>query len=194
MNQRIVVEAGVGSKWLEGDVLDEVVGAQASGEGDVTLPVDADLLKRSGIGGYFRRSWGRGIVAASGLPSHVVPITMYLSSKHRHIEWAARLGVEEMQAHRYLTELRKGAHVDIDGSLRLAADGSQPSPAQVGVKASGNEGTTLRGLSIRDLESKTVLIRGTAEVFVPQSGYYGLSLYGRAPGFRVMWVAASQIV
>jgi hypothetical protein len=164
-------------------------------DGIELLPVDLDLLSRSPIGGYFRRSYGEGLVLDSNLPKRFVGATLFLSQYCQMIYWKAE--IVAMQDVALRIRERAGNALELEGSLTLIADTAQHTPfGHVGLKAPSP--FDFRQLQRQKLEVEksmtpyTWVIGGQAPIYVPQDGIYGLALYGRAMSFRLNWFAVTQ--
>jgi hypothetical protein len=184
MQSWIVVE-DLEKRYLEGEVVDETKARQAESWGAVLLPVDPDTVRRSGVGGYYRRAWGKGLTLSNPTPRMVAPLMLFMSKANSRLIWRARLVPDDAVVGRWL----EGA--TFEGFLRIVPDSSQESPHRFGA-------TEQKGLEMRELPAARrlaggVVVGGEVAVFVPQDGHYGAALHGVIGGFRVQWLAASQV-
>jgi hypothetical protein len=174
----IVVEDPKG-EYYEGSLVTEQRAAQLRARGVAMLPVDPQLFKLSGAGGYFKRSWGAGWPLDTPYPVMAAKMILYCDQTHLQLHWLARLAPQEDGKN------LGAAH----GALRLAADTGQrannmkltPVGMPVDVRLLGEPdergGWTVGGLS---------------RIATPGDGHYGLALYGNAPGLTLLWAAVTN--
>lgn len=174
-------------KYFEGELLDTVRAKQCESWGAVVLPFDEALSKRSGVGGYYRRAFGEGLSMAANatIPRAVGQMTLFLANgSTSRISWKARIVPDAATVSGWV------AGKTFEGTLRLIPDGSQESPFRFGL---GNQtACDMRALPQTARTAGGLVISGEADVTVPQDGLYGVALFGRVPGFRLRWLAASQ--
>lgn len=182
----IVVE-DLERKYFEGELLDTVRAKQAESWGAVVLPIDVALSKRSGVGGYYRRAFGEGLPMAGNamIPRAVGQMTLFLAQGSHKLTWKARVVPEAATLPGWI------AGSTYEGSIRIIPDGSQESPFRFGL---GNQNAhDMRAVLTTARTPQGLVISGDADVTVPQDGLYGVALYGRVAGFRLRWLAASQV-
>lgn len=164
----------------EGEIITGNAVGVARARGAVLLPIELDLLRRGGVSGWVKRSYGRGwrydaVAAARGCP-----LVLHVTAGYPGIEWAARLQADDPA----------GAPVNTAGSLRLAAD-----TAQAGAQAAGISPDTspvaLPALGAPDKQGGWT-IGGRSRLMATSDMMVGLQLYGQIGGARVIWFAASQ--
>ena len=183
--QQIVVWDSTDDFW-EGSLVDDTRAGQLSARGVALLPVAPELFKRSGVGGYMKRSWGAGWPLDSIAPRVVAPLTLFCNPAHRNIHWKARLVCDAS----VLAKVEAGER--FEGMLRLTADRGQATPFYAGFSPDPNEPVVdIRKLGKPDADGGWT-VGGSGVASIPQEGHYGFALYGAAPGLRVAWVAASQ--
>jgi hypothetical protein len=176
--EMIVVEDPKG-EYYEGSLVGRQRAIQLQARGVVLLPVEPDLFKLSGAGGYFRRAWGSGwpLDAAHAVMS--CRMVLFCDPLHLNLHWAARLVSAEVsipasQPH---------------GFLRISADTSQRTPHNVRLTPVGLPVDT-RTLGPQD-DRGGWTVGGRALMSCPGEGHYGMALYGHAPGMRILWAAVS---
>lgn len=164
----------------EGEIITGNAIGVAKARGAVLLPVELDLLRRGGVSGWSKRSYGRGwrydaVAAARGCP-----LALHVTAGFPIVEWVARLHADDPE----------GAPVNTAGSLRLAAD-----TAQAGAQAAGLAPETspvaIPSLGPPDAQGGWT-IGGRSRVMASSDMLLGLQLYGQIGGARVLWFAASQ--
>lgn len=176
----IVVETSasdVRSTFYEGELISGPMARSLRGEGVAVLPCDPDLVRRGGISGWSKRSFGAGYVYDSLMPRAGASVALMLAPDRTRICWAARL---------VPTDGLRG------GQLYFAGD-----PTQFGAGLAGLAGGTavlIEHLDEPDAaggwtiggESRLTAIAGAAAPL-------GVTLYGTARGIAVRWLAASQV-
>lgn len=175
----IVVWDPEGEFW-EGALIDHRgTWHKVAGRGGVVLPCVPDLFRRSGVGGYHKRSWGSGIPLDGTAPRQVSPMLVYAVPELRMVHWAARL-------------VPGGAPRTRTGFLRLAPDGTQAVPNRMGLTSdpAAPDNVTIDKLGPADARGGWN-VGGHCLIAVPGPGHYPLSLYGVADGLRVAWSAVS---
>jgi hypothetical protein len=177
---RIVVWDPEGEYW-EGALVDETRARVLEARHVVTLPVDASLLKRGGVAGYHRRSWGAGWPLDHFTPRMACPLTMFVDQAHRTVDWVARLALDPG---------KPGAKPeDLMGQLRLVGDGAQGGADHASLTPN-TPAVDVRTLAVAD-EWGGWTVGGRCTMHAPADRHYGFSLYGTAPGLRVLWAAVS---
>lgn len=181
---RVVAWDPSGEYW-EGSL----VAAGAEGamrlRGAVLLPVDPELFRMSGIGGYFRRSWGAGWPLDHLAPRSCCPATLFVPALHRTLHWRLRLVPDAAWA----VAASKGERFT-QGQLTVAADVSRAGGHRAGV-------TPSRSPYQADELGKTDghggwTVEGHAILHPPADSYYEFSVYGTMPGVRAAWFAVSS--
>ena len=189
--QHVVVWDPRGEYW-DGAVVGELKAHQLRALGVATLPVDAGLMAKNGVAGYFRRSFGAGVPLSPVIPQRAAMVLLWTTAgQGQRLFWRARL-----QATFHVVAGLDGAeHLvrdELDGQLRLVAD-----TAQVGAYPQGfvayDEGAVAytRGLGEPDKWGGWT-VGGCVQLGQQLEGFMGLSLYGAARGARLAWVAVSQ--
>ena len=180
----IVLDDPEGVFWEGGIITEErlrsIAGGASAGKGArevATLPVEPVLFGANAIAGYFRRGWGGGYPLATDIPKVHCPMALFLSQRHRTVNWKARILPT------------KGAQ--IGGLLRLAQDSSQHHSLAGGLSASDNTPVDLGTLGEPDSRGGWT-IGGKAQIHAPSDGFAGFGLYGTGRGLRVLWAAITQ--
>ncbi len=177
MNDHHIVVSDPSNEYHAGSIIDISRARQLfATRAVISLPVQPELFKMSGVGGYMKREWGAGFPLDAIVPRMFCPLTMYCSKEFSHLHWAARLVASETG--------RKH-----QGTLRLTADSSQASPLYQSL-TEGGPPVDCSKLGTPDARGGWV-VRGTAELQVQQPGHYAFAIYGAAPGLRVAWAAIS---
>lgn len=190
--QHVVVWDPSGEYW-DGAVVGELRAHQLRALGVATLPVDAGLMQKNAVAGYFRRSFGAGVPLSPVIPQRAAMILLWTTAgQGARLFWRARL----QATFQVVTGTEPGstslARDELDGQLRVVAD-----TAQVGAYPQGfvayDEGAVayLRGLGEPDRHGGWT-VGGFVQIGQQGEGFMGLSLYGAARGARLAWVAASQ--
>lgn len=170
-------------KYWDGAIVTEEQASTLRAYGAVLLPVSPELFKRSGCGGYAKRSWGSGWPLDYSAPTMCAPICMFIEPGFSHLAWAARL-IPDPQLRAAIAEGKRPA-----GVLRLT-------PTNAGgfsLRTTFTADTTHVGVAnLGELdEFGGWTARGEAKMQLTQGGYYEFALYGAMPGVRVGWVAAT---
>lgn len=169
-------------EYRDGSIVSATLNHQISNRGAVTLPVDPEVLRRSGVGGYHRRTWGAGWPLDSMAPRMTCPLTLWATPEHNSLAWVARLsGGQELLALAVSGER-------LEGQLRLASD-TTGGAYQAGLHGL-EKPVSMREIGPPDAQGGWT-ISGRASASIAVEGHYGFALYGVAPGFRVIWAAAS---
>jgi len=177
-NAVVVYDARKGG-LLEGEILSGNAIQVAVAEGVVLLPLEIDLIRRSGISGWAKRSYGRGWRYESIAGARGCPLVLHASMKYPVIEWVARLQMDEGVD-----------RANVTGSLRFATDTSQIGAMPVGI-APETSAVQLAHLGDADEEGGWTL-RGRGRMALTGDVMLALQLYGQVGGARVTWFAASQ--
>lgn len=184
--QHVVVWDPEGDYW-EGAVVESSVAARLGNRGVITLPVVPDHFKWSGVAGWAKRAWGAGLPLDSLVPAMAAPLTLYCHPEARGLTWAARL-VPDVRADGQGPARRRAG----EGMIRFTSDTGQRTVGK-GQYSEVEE----RAVLVRDFHEPDNnggwTIRGRGHVSIGSEGHYGYSLYGTAPGLRVVWVAASLV-
>jgi hypothetical protein len=176
----IVIEDPSNTYW-EGSLVESIQARKLALAGVALLPVEPNLFRLSSIAGYTKRAWGAGVSLASQAATHVAPLTLFAVPGFATLHWAARLVKDEALQH------VKG----YNGLIRIANDTQQP-----GVKTSGLLNMLQAPPELSELgepdERGGWNIGGSYRIGVPDAAFMGLSLFGTAPGLRLVWLAATQ--
>jgi hypothetical protein len=185
--QHVVVWDPSDEYW-EGAVVDQIKVNELQGRGAVTLPCKPELFRYAGVSGYSRRSWGSGWPLDTVVPRLVCPLTMFISEDApKNLNWCARIGPAAEALHR----INAGKEA-AQGVLRMAGHeqrGTLRTPVVTDGPMSSN---TVEISKLGELDAfGGWTVRGRAKIHVMGEGCYGLSLFGFAPGLKILWVAAS---
>lgn len=160
----------------EGEIIDGPErAAYLERNGVELLPYTAELAAHNAVGGYYRRSWGKGVVFNEMIGARGCPMIMYVMPKFPVFRWCA-----------YIMPL-EGAK-ETRGIFRLTTGG------QFGT-LTGGLGGTHAPVEIAELpvdEYGGRVVRGRNPLHCTIEGYLGISIYASAIGARVMWSALSQ--
>ncbi len=189
MGHKIVVWDPAGEYW-EGSLVDDKVAAALVPRGVVLLPVQGDLLVRSGIGGFCKRAWGAGWPLNYIAPRMCCPLTIFIpaaiaaDSPPRTLHWAIRL-VPEVG---HVAAAKEGARFT-QGVIRIVADTSQAMArtSAIATQDPPHDGSKLGKLD----EHGGWALMGCGRIHPQSDGYYGFGIYGTMPGVRVAWAALS---
>ncbi len=176
--ENVVVWDPEGIFW-EGAVVDESTANMLRQRGVALLPCDQRSFKLAGFAGFAKRSWGSGWPLDTAVPQIIAPIAVFHpGAPNKVVHWAARLvsASDEPRA----------------GILRIAA-GEQYWTQQRSVIS---EGTVQKNLvEIATIGKKDAFdgwtVGGQAFIHAGSPGFYGLGIYGFAPGMRVAWLAVT---
>jgi hypothetical protein len=178
--------------YWEGSLVDELRAKQLEARGVALLPVQPELFKLAGVGGFAKRAWGSGFPLDHATPRLAAPITLFLpraddpSSRVRstqRLHWKARI-VPSDDIRGLLAEGKK-----YEGTLRLSVDNGAASPLHAGFTTQ-TPPIDMRALGPLD-ESGGWTVGGHGICTPACNGFFGFALYGAAPGFRIVWLAAS---
>jgi hypothetical protein len=190
--QHVVIWDPSGDYW-EGALVDAVDVAPALRARRVaTLPVGVELIARSALGGWSKRSWGSGWPLSTTAPRMCCPLALYVTRaipgvpSACRLNYCARLVPESSEV---LEHVRAGGR--IAGTIRLAADSGQPGAHAGGLGASDDTAVDAAALPRPD-EDGGWTVYGGARIDSPVDGIFACGLYGAAPGLRVAWAAVSQ--
>ena len=164
MQEQWIVAEDLERRYLEGEVIDGVKARQAESWGAVVLPVDLNLMARSGIGGYYRRAWGAGLQLDGIAPHLLAPITLFLAKENARLLWRARLvpGNEVRQR----IDASEDVTPTFEGFLRIASDSAQDGPRRMGLTA--KQSADMRSIDAHRLRAPAgVVVGGEAAVLVP---------------------------
>lgn len=182
MSQHNIVVWDPEGKYWEGSLVGEAQATVIRGRGGVALPVDPELFKVSGIGGYFRRGWGAGWPCDHGVPKMFCPMTIYVTPEHRQLHWAARLIPED---DRIASGIQGPATMTIMGYPARANTHCATITPTVGLRP-------LRELGAVDAHGGWNLV-ANAIANPAVEGNHAFALYGAAPGVRVAWAALTIV-
>lgn len=146
----------------------------------VSLPVDVVRLGAAGLlgalGAYQRRSYGVGAEPPAERPGHCCPMAVWVGEAGRHaLHFAVGL--------RALPGVHR-VHAPARGALRLAS-GVEPGVGAV----SGSEVVDVDDEQLDAAARPSIVLTGSATLTAGEPGLVGLSLFGRASGVAVEWVA-----
>lgn len=185
----IVVNDPAG-EWWEGALCDATRARTLAGRGVVLLPVVPEFFRLSGVGGYFRRSWGSGFPLSRTVPMFAAPCTVALdSTKVQRVATGSLVTTSEVHWRARLVPVGE-APESLQGSLRMASDSAQSLARFAHPVAGTSQVIDVTKLGKAD-DRAGWLIGGKMQLSCPSPGHYGLSLYGYAPGLAVAWVACS---
>jgi hypothetical protein len=182
----IVVEDRTG-EWWDGALVDDVRAKQLEARGVLLLPVIPDLFRKSGVGGYAKRSWGAGWLLDALSPRIICPMTMFCSQAYSTLNWIAKI----LPTDELVTRLKQASPEQLQGFVKICGDSGQAISYQAGIVP--KEDVLIKDLLKKDLtEDGAFILRGTARLSLPADTHYGFGLYAMAPGIRVVWSAISQ--
>lgn len=161
----------------EGELLTGNRAEVARARGVITLPVEADIIRRSAFAGWAKRAYGKGWQYTSHQGSRGCPIMLHASPQFPAIHWAARL-------------VRDPALGEVGGSLRLATDTAQLGAHPTGMMPESGP-VQASELGAPDGGGGWI-ISGRARANIPADMFLALQLYGTLAGARVQWFAVSQ--
>ena len=164
----------------DGEILTGNAIGVARARGVVLLPVELDVLRRGGVSGWSKRSYGRGWRYDAVAASRGCPLVLHMTAGYPVVTWVARLEATDPE----------GAPTNTAGSLRIA-----PDTAQVGASAAGlaPEASPIQIPSLGPPDAAGGwTIGGRSLASVSSDLMLGLQLYGQIGGARVLWFAASQ--
>ena len=193
MSTKHVVLWDPSDEYWEGALVDPQVATLLRARHVATLPIEQDLIGRTAIAGYFKRSWGSGWPLGSKVPTLACPLVLYVQRdpnpavpSPRRLNFAARLVAENPEV---LSHAREGG--GMSGMIRFAADSGQRGAHAGGVGGDQDSLIDVSKIGKPD-ELDGWTIYGGAKVNAPIDGFIGLALYSQAPGLRVAWAAVSQ--
>ena len=187
----VVVWDPSGEYW-EGGLVSEAEGRVLRARRVVTLPIEARLVRRGAVGGYFKRGWGAGWPIGSAVPKMACPMMLHVMAGDmlRKLHWAARLVPESDEAmEAILARVEAGEH--LVGALRLCPDSGQPGAFSGGFGSAADTSIDVQKLGKPDEEGGWT-VGGTATLQVGVDGFFGCCLFGMMPGISVAWAAVSQ--
>ena len=162
-------------QYYDGALVERARAEQLRTRGCSVLPVDPDLFRQSGVGGYFRRAWGSGWPLDGTHPTMHAPMTLFCAERHVLLHWCARLVRDTVD----LTT----------GQLRIAGDPSQHMAGRLAGITPVDKPIDIKLLG--DAKRGGWVVGGTAKLTVGAEGHYGVALYGYAPGLAVLWAACT---
>lgn len=168
-------------EWWEGALVDQQRAIALEGRGVVLLPVSAEQVRASGVGGWSKRSWGAGIPTTGSVPRMIAPLSLFVVPHLRRLSWVARLVRDTT------VEMPESGPI---GLLRIVSDTSQPMAQAASISSSERSNVDVSKLGEAD-ENGGWFVRGDAAVHASQLGHAGLSVYGTALGLRLAWAAVS---
>lgn len=167
--------------YEEGEVLEEDVGVRRElrDEPLFAMPVDAELLLRGPVSGFFMRRWGQGVNLQRMTQVRACPMLLHVHPDYGFVHWRA-----------LVCPLRSDR--DVRGQLRLVA------AAHGGSSFSGGLGATADAVDLGALSGRARLpsggwvVGGVSPLACSVEGYLGLELLAQADGCFVTWTAATQ--
>ncbi len=151
--------------------------------GLVALPVDPELFLVSGVGGFYKRSYGSGWPLNASTPRFLCPALLYVTREHHKLSWAMRL----------VRDGAADAREQYVGLLRLTRD-----TAQIAGLAGGFSGNDPQNKNLVDVSKLGApddedgwTVRGDGTLMSSGEGLLALSVYGNAPGLAVQWLAVA---
>lgn len=176
-------------KWGEGSLLKLSQAKQLRAKDVSVLPVHPELFRSSGVGGFFKRSWGSGYPLSDTVPMYQCPVTLALDHTR-----TARLdtGVAQVAAevHWVARVVPREEDAQPTGQVRLASDSSQQLAKHAPAVAGRSSVVNLQELGPPDKRGGWT-VRGKLLVTPPMGGHYGFGLFGVGPRLAVRWIAAS---
>jgi hypothetical protein len=188
MSTHHVVVLDPRNEYWEGALVDVETAGALRARRVVTLPIEPELVRRSAIGGYFRRSWGSGWPIGTKVPKMHCPMVLFVAKGDglRNLHWAARLVPESPEIARLVGE---GGH--LTGTLQLTGDSGQPAASSGGFLP--GPGASVNAALIGPLdEDGGWTVYGTGLIEAPVDEIFSCALYGAVAGMRVAWAAISQ--
>ncbi len=180
-HQNYIVVEDPENQYFEGSLVEAQRAEQLQQRGVAVLPVVPDLFKKSGAGGFFKRAWGSGWPLDALYPKMTAQMALFCDPIYKQMNWRARLVASP--------EFLAMDPVSRQGQLQLVADTSQRTPFNASCVPIDRP-VVIRELGAPDARGGWV-IGGRATIAVQTEGHYGFSLYGHAPGLRVLWAAVS---
>jgi hypothetical protein len=177
------------NEYWEGAIIETELAMALRGRGVVTLPIAAELVTRSAVGGYFKRGWGAGWPLSSPVPRMVCPMVLYVvrDDGFRNLNWVARLVPESEDM---LRALRNG-DTKLSGTIRLAGDSGQPGASSGGFGGRPDTCVEMNKLQAMDAEGGWTLYGG-GTINPLRDGMFACALYGNVIGTRIAWSAVTQ--
>lgn len=186
MERQLIVVWDPEGKYWEGSLVSDATSDRIKGRGGATLPVDPALFQLSGVGGYFKRSWGAGWPCEHSIPKMFCPMTLFITPEHRILHWVARIVPDENHAHQ-----AESKGIDGPGTLTIMSYTARANTYTAPVTPE-TQVQQLRLLGATDkLGGWTVGGRAIANPSV--EGNHAFALYGAAQGIRVAWAALSVV-
>lgn len=188
----VVVWDPSGEYW-EGALVPPETGRVLQARAVATLPVEPRLLRRSAVGGYFRRSWGSGWPIGTAVPKMACPMMLHVvpgDGPLTALNWCARLVPDsEESAYEIAERIEKGGH--LTGALRLCADTGQQLVSSGGFGSTPTTAIAVDKLGKPDANGGWT-VGGKATIQTMTGGHFGCALFGMMPGIAVAWAAVSQ--
>jgi hypothetical protein len=166
--------------WAEGELIEEDVNTRRellTGFAH-TLPVDVEAMQVNPVGGYFRRSWGRG----EPLPrdtQRFCAMLLWCSADRGFLHWAARV-VPTSPDRRPTGRLRLGAAPVVAGSF---TGGLAATAEAVDIGAA---------CEVQEVPGGGWIVGGVCGVSCATDGYFSLCLLGAGADGAVLWTAVTQ--
>lgn len=175
MKHAVVIYDSKGDLY-EGEILSGNAVGVAAARGVALLPVETDILRRSGISGWSKRCYGRGWKYDAIAASRGCPLVLHVAQAFPILEWRARL----------IPDGDGPPH----GALRFAADTAAVNASPTGIMPETGA-AQMAALGPLDDDGGWT-IGGRARASIPGDMALALQLYGQVGGARVIWFAASQ--
>lgn len=178
MSKEHVVVWDPEGNFRDGEIIEATREPKLAAEGAVMLPIDSALLRRSGAGGWVKRSWGQGVVPVNN--RRFCPIVINVpSSLQGELNWKARLIATGEIAPR--------------GTLSLSCDSSQPGVSTAaGVSQTGGPVQLQKLITPQSRFYDGWIVGGQLRLSCAQGGFVGLSFYSVCSGVKILWLAVSQ--
>lgn len=171
-------------EYWEGSLVADTAEAAIKLRGGVLLPVEPVYFRQSGIGGFFRRSWGAGWPLDHLTPKPACPITLYVPQEHRVMHWRLRLVPDA----RFMGAAKEG-RAFTEGQVMIIPESSRCGGHKAGLTPERGPVTARELGKVDDFDGWTV--EGRARLHPPADAFYEFVVYGTMPGVRVAWAAAS---
>lgn len=180
-NEMFIVVEDPEGQYFEGSLVERQLSVQLQSRGVDLLPVNPELFRQSGAGGFFKRAWGAGWPLDALYPRTNAPMVLYCDALHKVLTWKARLTATP--------EFLAQPEDQRIGQLQILADVGQISPFHVSLTETG-PGVQIKLLGAPDHHGGWT-VGGQGTVTCRTEGHAGFALYGYAPGLRVLWSAVT---
>jgi hypothetical protein len=179
----VVIEDPSGAFW-EGAVVDQGHAEPIRSRGGCTMPCDPALFVLAGFAGFAKRSWGGGWPLGGMEAKPHAPIAVFSPGEsHPNVHWRARL----------IPESRTQTPEERAGTLRLATSPTYWSQTQCTLGSGVREMNMVEIAQLPNLGEHDTgwIVGGSARLYIPSPGFYGLGIYGMAAGMRLAWLAVT---